>query len=278
MSISAFLAVIFAAVLHASWNAVVKANADKQQITYLVAICSALIAIILIPFFKLPAVESWPYIFRSAGFSTVYFLLLARTYQLADMSQIYPIMRGSAPMIVAIAGTILLSETLTLSAWAGISIICVGILSTAIAVWHHNQKMAIILALLNAMVIATYTLNDGMGVRLSGAPISYNLWNSFFSGLPFLAWVLLRRRAEFLKFSAENWRLGFVGGMGAMSAYGLALWAMLETPIALVSALRETSIIFATMIAWYVFKEKIDRVRLFTIFAIFTGVIIIKLS
>ena len=207
----------------------------------------------------------------------VYFVLVASTYRIADMSQTYPIMRGTAPLLVATASVGLLSESLSSFAWLGIAIICIGILSMA-ATPGIGQRKGLLLALVNAAVIAGYTLIDGVGVRKSGAPAAYTLWIFLLTGLALALWACAVRRREFWRYLARHWRPGVIGGFGTVVSYGLALWAMTAAPIATVSALRETSILFGVVISALVLKEQLTRRRIMAACIIAGGAIVLRLG
>ncbi|WP_278940708.1 DMT family transporter [Pseudomonas helleri] len=277
MSLTVFEIVLVAAVLHASWNAIVKAGKNTVLTMVLVTASAALWAIVLLPVLPSPSPESWPYIALSAALQIVYFALVARIYRIADMSQTYPIMRGAAPLIVALAGTLFLEETLSSPAWLGVCIICSGIL---IMLWSGGQKSqeGLILALLNALVISGYTLVDGVGVRLSAAPASYTLWIFLITGASIVCWATLTQWSQTRDYLRLNWHLGAIGGLGTLVSYGLALYAMTQAPVAVVAALRETSILFSAVISWLILKEHITVVRCVSVCVIAIGAITLRLA
>ncbi|MGE7812805.1 EamA family transporter [Pseudomonas sivasensis] len=277
MSLDVFVIIMLGAALHATWNAVVKGGDDKLLTTCMIASFASLIALAVIPFLAVPSTQSWPFIGASVIFQVLYFVLVASTYRVADMSQTYPIMRGTAPLLVATASLGLLSESLSAFAWLGIAVICIGILSMAAAP-SAGQRKGILLALLNAAVIAGYTLIDGIGVRKSGAPAAYTLWIFLLTGIPLGAWALARRRREFSRYLARHWRPGVIGGFGTVTSYGLALWAMTAAPIATVAALRETSILFGIVISALVLKEQLTRARIVAACIIAAGAMVLRLG
>lgn len=277
MSLDVFAIIMLGAALHATWNAVVKGGDNKLLTTCMIASIASLIASAVIPFLELPSKESWPFIGASVILQVVYFVLVASTYRIADMSQTYPIMRGTAPLLVATASVGLLSESLSAFAWLGIAIICIGILSMA-ATPGIGQRKGLLLALVNAAVIAGYTLIDGVGVRKSGAPAAYTLWIFLLTGIALALWACAVRRREFWRYLARHWRPGVIGGFGTVVSYGLALWAMTAAPIATVSALRETSILFGVMISALVLKEQLTRRRIMAACIIAGGAIVLRLG
>ncbi|MFL9672345.1 MULTISPECIES: EamA family transporter [Pseudomonas] len=277
MSLDVFAIIMLGAALHATWNAVVKGGDNKLLTTCMIASIASLIASTVIPFLELPAKESWPFIGASVILQVVYFVLVASTYRIADMSQTYPIMRGTAPLLVATASVGLLSESLSSFAWLGIAIICIGILSMAAAP-SIGQRKGMLLALVNAAVIAGYTLIDGVGVRKSGAPAAYTLWIFLLTGLALAVWAFAVRRREFCRYLARHWRPGVIGGFGTVVSYGLALWAMTAAPIATVSALRETSILFGVVISALVLKERLTGRRIMAACIIASGAMVLRLG
>ena len=277
MSLDVFAIIMLGAALHATWNAVVKGGDNKLLTTCMIASIASLIASTVIPFLELPAKESWPFIGASMILQVVYFVMVASTYRIADMSQTYPIMRGTAPLLVATASVGLLSESLSSFAWLGIAIICIGILSMAAAP-SIGQRKGMLLALVNAAVIAGYTLIDGVGVRKSGAPAAYTLWIFLLTGLALAVWAFAVRRREFCRYLARHWRPGVIGGFGTVVSYGLALWAMTAAPIATVSALRETSILFGVVISALVLKERLTGRRIMAACIIASGAMVLRLG
>lgn len=277
MPLSVFGIVLFAALLHASWNAIVKGAPDKLLTTILVAASAAAISALALPFLAQPARESWPFLATSAVLQVGYYLLVARAYRGADMSQAYPLMRGTAPLLVAVVSRFWLGEHLSPAAWAGVALICSGVLSLALAGRGANVQ-GVRAALLNAVVIASYTLVDGAGVRASGEPVAYTLWLNLLSGAPLLVWVLAARWRSFLPYARANLGVGVIGGAGTLTSYGLALWAMTHAPVAVIAALRETSVLFATVIAVVVLKERLSPARITAAGLIAVGAIILRLA
>jgi drug/metabolite transporter (DMT)-like permease len=277
MPMMVFAVVLSAALLHATWNAIVKSAGEKFLATIMVTAAAAGIAAAFLPFLTVPAQASWPYIAVSVLFQITYFLLVARTYQIADMSQTYPLMRGTAPLLVALVTEFQAGDSLSLIGWIGVVGICVGIFSMTLDIKLHHRK-GIYLALLNALVIAGYTLIDGFGVRRSGAPAAYTLWIFLLTGLPLTIWAVVGKRGAFVPYVARHWPIGIVGGIGTTASYGLALWAMTIAPVAVVAALRETSILFGTLIAGLVLKEHIGVRRIIAACIIASSAAVLRLA
>jgi drug/metabolite transporter (DMT)-like permease len=283
-------AVLCAALMHATWNALVKARArDVSPLLPTVvvlgggALCSAL----LLPFVAAPLPASWPFIAASSAIQTLYYLLLAEAYRGGEMSHAYPLMRGSAPLLVALASGTLTGERLSAGQWLAVALICGGILAMVArapagvdpgtATAHRRTTL---FALLTACVIAAYTLIDGLGVRRSGAPAAYTMWIFLLSGLTVLAWATRGhgQARALLRFARANPLLLPVGGAATLGSYGIALWAMTRAPVAAIAALRETSILFATALAFLLLRERIGRARLAAVTLIAAGAVAMRLA
>jgi drug/metabolite transporter (DMT)-like permease len=277
MQFLVFSAVLLAAFLHAAWNALVKSAGDKFLTTIMVATSAALLAVVALPFLPQPDSESWPYIAASALIHVAYFTLIALAYHHADLSQTYPLMRGTAPFLVALAGALALHEPLSSTAWIGVCLISLGVLSM-VGFKQEGDGRGIVIALGNAVVIAGYTLVDGHGVRLSGSPVAYTLWVFMLTGIPLVVWALAVIGKSTFAHSGLDWRLGLVGGLGTLTAYSLVLWAMTTAPVAVVAALRETSILFATVISGCVLRERVAGPRLAAACIIAFGAVALRLA
>lgn len=280
MSGTVVLVVLFAALLHASWNAVVKSEGDKFLNTVIVITAAGIIALICLPFLPAPAPASWPFLAVSSVLQIGYLALVAAAYRAGDMSQAYPIMRGTAPLFVAIASGPLIGEVLAAEKWAGIALICCGVLVLALESRRRAgaNPATTVLALVNAMVIASYTLVDGLGVRLSGAPAAYALWGGLLNAIPLFVWTIFMRPGELWPHFIKRKRLAMVGSVGTLGSYGLALWAMTLAPVAAVAALRETSILFAIAISAFILKERVGPKRLAAVALIAAGAAVMRLA
>lgn len=277
MTINVFCILLFAALLHASWNAIVKASGDKMYAAISVSGSAAVIALLLLPFAPQPTLASAPYLLLSSALQVVYTVLVAKTYQVSDMSQTYPLMRGTAPLLVAIVSVVFLGDHLSPLAWSGIGVICLAILAMAYN-GRASSRRGVVLALINACFIAGYTLVDGTGVRLSGSALGYTLWSFLMNGSCLLGWATIARRREVSRYLRQHWHKGLLGGVSTMGSYGLALWAMTQAPLAVVAALRETSILFGALIAFVLLKERVIPLRIAAACGIAAGAILLRLS
>jgi drug/metabolite transporter (DMT)-like permease len=275
MPLSIFCLVLFAALMHAGWNAIVKSAPDKLMTTVLVSGFAALIAVCVLPFLPAPAPASWPFLVFSPLLQALYFALVARCYQVADMSQAYPLMRGAAPLLVAVAGVLWLGEHLGATAWIGIAVVCLGVLAMALGSGRLHHA---VLPLFNAGIIASYTLLDAAGARRSGHALSYTLWLFALTALPLLGWALLAQRARLITQLRSNTGRSVAGGVGTLLSYSLALWAMTQAPVALVAALRESAILFGLAISALLLKERPPPRRLIAAAIIALGVVVLRLA
>lgn len=278
MTATVFIVVLVSALFHAGWNVVVKRTDDPRATAILVAIVAGVIAAAILPLLSPPAAASLPWLVGSVALQIVYVVLLAATYRVGDMSLVYPLMRGAAPPIVAVVSVVTFGDHLSPAAWIGIACVAGGILSAALATRHAGGGRGTGLALVTACVIAGITLLDGRGVRLSGATLAYTLWEMALLAVPFLAWAVLRGGAPFRDHARRHIVAGLIGGIGTMASYGLALWAMTAAPVAVVAALRETSIIFGLILARVVLGETPGFRRLAAAALVALGAVVLRLA
>jgi drug/metabolite transporter (DMT)-like permease len=273
------LAVLVAAIFHATWNALLKASPDKDLASIGQAVARGVIALALVPFVAGPAPASWPWIVASVIVHVAYFWLLAGAYRWGDLSFGYPIMRGGAPAIVAIAGVVLFAETLPWAETAAVVLICASVLAFAGGPRGAagTQRRALAFALGNAMVIACYTLIDARGVRVSGAPIGYALWFFLGNSIVQLSIGVGGRGRETFVYLRRHAVQAALGGIFTIGAYGTALWAMTQAPVALVAALRETSVVFAALIGALFLGEPLTRRRVLATALVLGGLLLLRL-
>jgi drug/metabolite transporter (DMT)-like permease len=285
-------AVLGAALLHATWNALVKGRGgqgDPLLSTVLVVGGGALASALLLPFMAAPAPASWPFIAASSLTQTVYYLLLIEAYRNGDMSHAYPLMRGSAPLLVALLNGFLTGERLSGAQWLAVCVICGGVLAMVLATrtpalqeaerqTGSRQRRATVFALATACVIALYTMIDGAGVRRSGAPAAYTMWIFLLTGAAVTAWALRGHAGALWRLAAARPLLVPLGGVSTLGSYGIALWAMTLAPVAAIAALRETSILFATAIAALFLRERVGRGRVLAVALIACGAVAMRLA
>lgn len=279
MSFDVMLAVLLGALLHACWNALIRGSSDRTLDTVLVVAGAAVIAAAALPFAPLPASASWPFLIASGLIHVVYFMLVALSYRHGELSFAYPIMRGSAPVISAMAAALLLAESPSAGGWLGVLLISGGVILLAGDSWRRGifQGRAALFALSTAAIIVVYTLVDGVGARLSGHAAAYTGWVFVLTAIPLSLIFLARDGAATRAYFRRRWRRGMFGGFCTLGAYALTLWAMTRAPIALVAALRETSVIFGALLAVMLLGERLSRTRWAAIAVVTAGAVAIKL-
>jgi drug/metabolite transporter (DMT)-like permease len=246
--------VLGSAALHAAWNVALRRGADRRAGTAWLALTAGGISAMVLPFLPAPASASWPNIGISGLLHVVYYILVAEAYTHGGIALAYPLMRGIAPMLATLAGWALLGEALPALAWAGILSICAGVVLLARRRGEASERKAIGFALANAAVIAAYTLNDAIGGRASASPVAYTLWMEVVSAPFAVAWLWRGRLSAFPN-RAALLRAGG-GAACSLATYALAVWAMTQAPVAIVAALRETSMLFALMLARVFLHER----------------------
>lgn len=282
------LAVLLGAALHAGWNALVKSSGDKPLDTALVHLLGALIALPLLLIVGLPGPAGLPYIAASLVIHVGYYIALAGAYQHGDLGLTYPIMRGLAPLLVAMGSGSLIGEVPSPAAWAGVLAITTGVALVGLARPGEalNHRKALMFAFANAGIIAVYTVVDGLGVRAEvaagGNALRYVLLLFVLDGIAYPLLVWLRRgpagRAHILAYARQRWPLAAVGGAASIGSYAIALWAMTRAPVASVAALRETSVLFAAVLGTVMLKEAFGLQRAIGTVVIVAGVVALRIG
>jgi drug/metabolite transporter (DMT)-like permease len=273
------LLILLAALLHATWNALLKSSADRLSMMAFVAGSGSLMMLPLIPFVPIPSWELWKVILFSQVLHTGYKIFLVKAYTHGDMGQVYPLARGLAPAIVTIVGFLFLGEQLPLTSTLGIAVIILGIISLA---WRKGEAgvakdhRAVFYAIGTSCFIASYTLNDGLGGRMAESAMAYVVWLSALDGISIFAIALWRRGPALLK-PQRAWAYGAGGGFISIAAYWLVIWAMSITPLGPVAALRETSVVFGALISGLILKEGLGWRAVAAAGVVATGVIMLKM-
>lgn len=276
MSTSALTIVLLAAVLHASWNAIVKGAGDRALAMAAVAFAHVVTGGIALFFVPTPSPASWPFIAASAVIHYAYYAFLFLSYRYGDLSHVYPIARGVAPMLVALGALAFAGEMLVPAAWAGVIAVSLGI---AILALRRNgalsaERPAVLSALATGVMIATYSVNDGIGIRVSEAPSGYIAW-IFFLEFPITFGILAWRRQSLSALPRRAMTTAFAGGLLSVLAYGMVLYAKTMAPLAAVSAVRESSVIIAALIGVVLFGERPWGRRLLAAAIVATGVVLL---
>jgi drug/metabolite transporter (DMT)-like permease len=276
-----FLAVLFAAACHASWNALIKVGLDPLSTTTLISIGSGVVALVFVPLVGVPAWAAWPWLIASVIIHLIYFASLIESYRTGDLGQVYPIARGSAPLMTATVTTIFVGEKLSLVGWAGILALVAGVLFLSARGGRNLAEIdrrAIGFALFTALTICAYSVVDGVGARLSTNPNAYSLWLFVGIAVVMLPYALYRDGTDVIPAMQSFWQRGLIGGALQLLSYGIAIWAMTVAPIAIVATLRETSVLFGAVIAVVVLKEPLRAVRVVAACLIVGGLILIRLQ
>jgi drug/metabolite transporter (DMT)-like permease len=275
-----FAAVLFAAACHAGWNASIKRGLDPLASTVAISLGAALVSLLALPVVGLPAREAWPWVLASVVIHLVYFGALIESYRTGDMGQVYPIARGSAPLMTATVTTVFVGERLGLLGWLGIVLLAAGVLLLSLRGGRALAKLnrrAVGFALFTAVMVCAYSVVDGIGARLAGSANAYSA--TLFVGIgPVMAlYALARGGIRALSDTRQLWLTGLAGGALQLGSYGIAIWAMTLAPIAIVAALRETSVLFGALIAVVVLKEPLRAARMAAAFLIVCGLVLIRL-
>ena len=264
-------AVLTAAVVHAAWNAIAHGIKDQMLAFALIGLGGIMAAIPLTIVTVLPRPASWPYLLASVGIHIFYVLLLMRCYRLGEFSQVYPLARGTSPLVVAILAAVFVHERLAFPQIAGVLIVSAG-LATGVLAGRRPGRAAFLAAVGTGLTIAAYTTVDGVGVRLSASPAGYIGWLMLLQSLTVPAFALARRRNAVLKQPPRTVLAGLAAGALSVLAYGLVLWAQTRGALAPVAALRETSVIFGAIIGSLIFREPFGRSRIAATVLVVAGI------
>lgn len=275
MSPLVFAAVLAAAAMHASWNAVIRLGLDRFASILLLALTQSGIAVLLLPFVPQPAAEAWPYVGAAALLHTGYKLFLIRAYAHGDLSQVYPLARGTAPLIVAIAGFAWLGEQLDIR-----SVLVVIAIGTGVALMAGGTSRmsahAVAYALGTALFTAAYTLADAAGARVAGTATGFAMWMFAADGVVMFGYALATRGSHVLATLRPALGHGLLAGTLSLGSYWIVIWAFTQAPVALVAALRETSVLFAMLIAALWLHEPVTRRRWLAGILIAAGIIAMR--
>ncbi|AUH42590.1 EamA family transporter [Streptomyces sp. CMB-StM0423] len=274
-------AVLAAAVMHASWNAIAHGVKDQLVVFALIGVGDVLIAGTAVFFVPFPDAGAWPWLLASVAIHLVYMTLLMQSFRLGDFGQVYPIARGTAPLVVAAVAHLFLNERLGLWQTAGVAVACAGL--SGIALWGLRGKdtrphwPALAAAFATGLSIAAYTIVDGVGVRASGSAMGYTAWLVLLMGpwIPLAALVL--RGPGMVRELAPVAVRGLLGGAISITAYGLVLWAQTRAPLAPIAALRESSIVVGAAIGAVFLKERFGGPRIVAACLMVAGIALVLL-
>lgn len=274
------VAVLVSALCHASWNALIRIGGDKITGITLLISAGGLIALPGLFAMPLPAPAAWPFLIASVIIHTGYNTFLALAYHHGELSRVYPLVRGSAPLLTLLVASTLLHEPVGFAAAAGILVLGLGIMALALeAGWRSlvASPRGLAYAAATSLCISAYTLSDGLGARAAGNAHSYVAWLFALECLPLLAAMLVLRRPALLAAARTDWQPALLGGGLSVAAYWIAIWAMTVAPIPIVAALRETSIVFAVLIGMWLLGERMTRIRALSIATVLCGLLLMRL-
>ena len=291
LSLTVTLAVLAAAVTHATWNAIAHGIKDQTLAFALIGVGGMVIAIPLVIVSAMPRADCWPYLLGSVVIHVFYNLLLMRCYRLGEFGQVYPLARGTSPLVVTILAAVFVREHLALAQIAGVVVVSAGLAFLVLAgrrprlaggsggVAHPDKQRAAFLAAVGTgLTIAAYTTVDGVGVRLSASPVGYIGWLMLLESLGVPMFALTRRRDVLLKQPRRILLAGLTAGALSVLAYGLVLWAQTRGALAPIAALRETSVIFGAIIGTLVFREPFGRTRIAATVLVVAGIVLLNVG
>lgn len=281
VSTAVFLAVLAAAAMHASWNAMLKVRGDRFVAVSLMSVGMGVVVLPLLPFVAVPQGATWMWLAASLCFHTGYKYFLARAYETGDLAVAYPLARGTAPLLATVGGVFLLAEVPGTLAILGIVLLCCGVFLMSFRGSRGVGSFGgrpVFFALVTSLFISGYTLTDGSGARSAVDATSYAVWLFLFEGLWSFLFCVLLRGPKVVHVMLPEWKVGLVGGLLSAIAYWIAMWAMTKAPIAAVAALRETSILFAMLLSVVALGEPLTRWRVGAALLIVGGVVALRLG
>ena len=277
LSLTVTLAVIAAAVTHAAWNAIAHGIKDQTLAFALIGVGGIAVGIPLVIVAAMPHGDCWPYLLGSVAIHVFYNLLLMQCYRLGEFSQVYPLARGTSPLVVTILAAIFIHEHLALPQIVGVLVVSGG-LATLVLAGRRPGRAAFAAAVGTGLTIAAYTTVDGVGVRLSGSPVGYIGWLMVLESLCVPMFAVFRRRDVLLKQPKRILLAGLAAGALSVLAYGLVLWAQTRGALAPIAALRETSVIFGAIIGTLIFREPFGRTRIAATVLVAAGIVLLNLG
>ncbi len=263
MTLTVFIAVLFSALLHASWNVLIKTGSSKQKAMLLMSVCQAGLGGVIVLFRDLPGSDVWVWIVASGVIHCAYQLFLAYAYEQGDLSRVYPIARGTAPFLVLVASFLFGIDMIAGAEFWGVCVLLLGIVLMARGVFTSGESRRLLpFAFGSALATAGYSLVDGLGARIYGDPFAYVGWLMLCSGSFYAALIFGLKGRDVFRWRVADLGTGVAAAGASMAAYMVAVWAMTLAPIALVTALRETSILVAMLLGWLVFGDKMNATKI----------------
>ena len=278
MTLTVFFATLGAAFFHALWNALLRVKGSKVSAMMRLSVFEVPIGIAVVTYLPMPNLDAWPWVLAAGCVHFIYKSFLALAYEQGDLSRVYPIARGAAPMAVALFSAAFLADQIAPQGYAGIAVLGLGILLMARGVFTDGESRRLLpFALGSAAATAAYTLIDGIGARIAGDAVAYIGWTYIIDGILFAGGMTLWRGTASLRAPLRDWGLALAASLASFIAYATSIWAMTQAPIAVVAALRETSILFAVLIGWLWFGERMTRNKAIAALLIVIGVMITRI-
>lgn len=280
MSGSVVAVVLGAALLHGSWNAIAKAVPDRLVSSTLIALVYLVVGGVACAVVPLPDPAAWPYLLVSAAVQTAYLLLLTAAYARSEFASAYPLTRGVAVLGVTLVSTVFLGERTSAAQLGGVAVVALALLALAWAPRGRAGASGMVMSVVVGVTVTVYSVLDGVGVRLSGEPLSYAAWLFLLQGvaIPLTCLALARDRGAFARGLRDHSRLGVLGGVLSLVAYTIVVWAQSVAPLSVVSALRETGVLAAGAIGFLVFREPLSARRVLATLCAVAGIVVIRLG
>lgn len=281
MDASVFAAVLLAAAFHAGWNALLKIKLEPLLAITLVSIAAGVVAAPLLAIAPMPDAAAWPFIAGSLAIHLVYYAALGEAYRTGDLGQVYPIARGTAPLLTAGLATMVLGEGLGFNGWLGVVLLALGVVALSLRggrIVGNIEMRAVGFALVTALAITAYTVVDGIGARKTTDVLSYIAWLFVLDGVMMLGFGLVAWRGRLVVELVRSFAVILAGGAMSAVAYAIAIWAMTKAPVALVAALRESSVLFAALIGVVVLREPVLPIRLLAGGLVLAGIVLLRLK
>jgi len=270
---SIFLLILFAALLHASWNIIIKSINNSQVAISLQMLIQSIIFFPFLFFVPIPEGVTWVYLIISLILHSSYFLILGSMYNHGDITITYPVFRGMAPVFVTILSIIFLSDYISLKGLIGIGIIVFGLLLLTKENYKNNLNIKLlIISIFVSIIIALYTFSDGAGVRSTNNEFTFIVWNFFLGGWITISYVYLTNKNDLFNLKSQHYLLISIASFMSFTAYGIIIWSMKYQPIAYVASIRESSIIMTSLIGLIFLKEKVSKIRFLSAIIFFVGV------
>ncbi|MFB9308731.1 drug/metabolite transporter (DMT)-like permease [Agromyces hippuratus] len=280
MSTGVLLAVLGAALLHGSWNAIAKAIPARLVSSALIGLVYLVVGAVGCILLPLPPREVWPYLLISAAVQTLYLVLLTAAYAKSEFGRTYPLTRGIAVLGITLVSTMFLGERMAPAQIAGVAVVAIALFALSWSPKGRSGPAGTLMAVAVGITITAYSVIDGIGVRMSGEPFGYASWLFLIQGItiPLVCFLLARDRREMLVGLREHAPMGALGGILSLAAYTIVVWAQSLAPLAVVSALRETGVLAAGVIGYFVFREPFSKWRVTATVVAVSGIVAIRLG